>query len=360
MQACCAIVSCCILLGACRSNGPPRVGDGYPRDSTQLAFLAAIQPAVESAGVRIERWSIGGDRRPTIQLNTEQASLFADSSVVGVVGHSGSRDAILGAAVYNRRGVPVVVPNATSRLVAASGAWTFTLAPNDSTQGVFIVDYAVDSLRARRVSILHVNDEYGRGLRDGVRTALRRRSLALVDEASIPSQGCETPANDELHRVILEASLRRSNPDAIVLAASGPTSWCLAQKIAAADSTIWIIGADAMDGAQVIPGTVSRVPTRLRAVSFWAPGSDSLNVAFITRVRTALGRDPTAGEALQYDAFMLLAEAVRTIGNDRRAVRDWLASLGRTREPRAGVTGPLAFNTQRSSILRMNVPPATP
>jgi branched-chain amino acid transport system substrate-binding protein len=357
MQACRAIVSCCILLGACRSNGPPRVGDGYPRDATQLAFLAAIQPAVESAGVRIERWSIGGDRLPTIQLNTEQASLFADRNVVGVVGHSGSRDAILGAAIYNRRGVPVVVPNATSRLVAASGAWTFTIAPNDSAQGIFIAAYALDSLHARRVSILYVSDEYGRGLRDGVRNALGQRGLALVDEASVPSQGCEAPANDELHRVIFEASLRRASPQVVVLAANEPTSWCLAEKIAAADSTIWIIGADGMDGAQLIPETVSRVPPRLRAVSFWTPGTDSLNAAFIARVRTALGRDPTSAEALQFDAFMLLAEAVRAVGNDRRAVRDWLASLGRTREPRPGVTGPLAFNAQRSSILRMNVPP---
>ncbi|HWP69937.1 MAG TPA: hypothetical protein VNM36_02510, partial [Gemmatimonadaceae bacterium] len=60
--------------------------------------------------------------------------------------------------------------------------------------------------------------------------------------------------------------------------------------------------------------------------------------------------------ALQYDAFMLLAAAVRDVGPDRMAIRNWLESLGRTRQPWIGVTGPIAFNNPRSEILRMTGP----
>ncbi len=65
---------------------------------------------------------------------------------------------------------------------------------------------------------------------------------------------------------------------------------------------------------------------------------------------------PDASEALQYDAYMLLAAAIREAGPSRVAVRKWLESLGRSREPWQGVTGPIAFTRPRSEILRMSGP----
>lgn len=352
-----AICTLTVIVGACRPGGPARIGDGYPRQGDQIQFLDAITPAIESAGVAIERWSVEGLQQHTIQLNTEQARVFADmDDVVAVVGHAGSRDAILGGAVYNRRGVPMVVPNATSRLVAAAGPWTFPLAPNDSVQGDFIVTYAIDSLHVRRISVLYVGDEYGRGLRDGVRSALQGRRLELVDQSVIPTQGCGTSIDDNVHRAILHASLARSRPELVVLAGNWSGSWCLAQKISDADANIWIIGADGMDGT-LVPPFVTRVPTRLRTVNFWTPGTDSLSHAFVSRVRSALKRNPTSAEALQYDAFMLLAAALREVGADRRQVRNWLTSLGTSRPPFVGVTGPIVFNPPRTNILRMVAPP---
>ena len=352
-----------LVVGGCGAGATPRIGDAYPRIENALAFLAAIKPSVESAGVVIEPWTIGGNRLQTIQLNTEQATLFSDNrAVVGVVGHTGSRDALLGAAVYNVRGVPQVVPNATSRLIAAAGPWTFPLVPNDSIEGKFIADYALDSLHARRVNVLYLGDEYGVGLRDGVRAALRDRRIEIADAAVVPSQVCTSPANHEIYRAIALGSLRRSSPDVVVLAAGVFGSWCLTNIIHAADPNIWVLAADGMDVGQPVPADYSHVvPGRLRGVSFWTPGTDSLNRAFVELVRRHLQRDPSAGEALQYDAFMVLAAAAREVGNDRRAIRSWLASLGTSRPAWVGVTGAIAFNAPRTAILRMNSPqPATP
>jgi ABC-type branched-subunit amino acid transport system substrate-binding protein len=84
-----------------------------------------------------------------------------------------------------------------------------------------------------------------------------------------------------------------------------------------------------------------------------------LSRAFVDLVKTKLNRAPGASHALQYDAFMLLSTAVREAGTSRRAIRSWLESLGRTRDPWPGVTGPIAFNRPRSEILRMSGPTAT-
>ena len=348
------------IVAGCGSPGPARIGDAYPRYDSNLPFLKAIAPAVESTGVEIRRWTVTGDPGYSIQLNTEQATLFADDPrVVAVVGHTGSRDALLGAVVYNAREVPQVVPNATSALLGQAGPWTFTLVPNDSIEGAFIADYALDSLQARRVSVLYLGDEYGMGLRDGVRSALQRRGTDVVDASMIPSDWCLAQPAAELHSSIIRAALRRALPDVVVVTTGSLSGWCVAEEVQAVNPQAWILFGDGMDGARVIPDLPLRIlPERIRGVEFWAPGTDSLNRRFVERVQKEMHQPPVASHALQYDAFMLLTAAIREVGPNRKAVRRWLESLGRTREPWQGVTGPIAFNHPRSEILRMSGPTA--
>ena len=346
------------LLVGCGSAEPVWIGDANPRDSASGAFLSSIEPAIESTGVQISRWTVTGTRQEAlIQYNTEQASLFAnDRGVVAVVGHAGSRDALLGTAVYNIHGVPHVVPNATSTRLALAGPWTFTLAPNDSVQGEFMASYSLDSLHAARISVLYIGDEYGIGLRDGVQAALRRRQQDLADATMIPSENCSRPSGRDVFAPIVRAAIHRAQPDAVVITSGSSNGWCVADYVHDASPATWILFSDGMDGARIIPATATHiVSARVRGVTFWEPRDDSLNAAFLALVQRALGH-PDASHALQYDAYMLLADAVREVGPDRRAIRNWLESLGRTRKPWIGVTGPIAFTRPRSEILRMTGP----
>ena len=347
-----------VLLAACGGSGPPRIGDAYPRYDSNLPFLEAVAPTVESTGVQILRWSVTGDPGFSIQLNTEQATLFADDpGIVAVVGHTGSRDALLGSVVYNARGIPQVVPNATSGLLGQAGPWTFTLVPSDSVEGVFIADYALDSLHAERVAVLYLGDEYGMGLRDGVRSALRRRGTDVADASMIPTDWCFAQPAAAIHSSIIRAAMRRAQPDVVVVTTGSVGGWCVAEQVHATNPDTWVIFGDGMDGARQLPEIpVKVVPERIRGVEFWSPGEDSLSRAFVELVRKKLNRPPAASHALQYDAFMLLSTAVREAGPNRRAIRRWLESLGRSREPWQGVTGPIAFNRPRSEILRMAGP----
>ena len=351
-----------VVLIGCGRVEPVRIGDGYPRQGESLPILEAIRPAVESTGVLISTWSVGGDPSVTIQMNTEQASLFADDpSVVAVVGHTGSRDALLAAAVYNARGIPQVVPNATSGLLGRAGPWTFTLVPSDSVEGEFIANYALDSLRVSRIGVLYLGDEYGIGLRDGVRAALRRRGTDVVDASMIPSDWCYAEPSAAIHLAVIQASLRRARPDVVVVTTGSSSGWCTAEFIHVANPEIWVLFGDGMDGARHVPDLTPRVnPARIRGVEFWAAGADPASRAFVDRVQRMLKRPPDASHALQYDAYMLLTAAIREAGPDRRAIRQWLESLGRTRDPWPGLTGPIAFNRPRSELLRMSGPDVRP
>lgn len=356
----------CVLIGlltlGCGADEPARIGDGYPRDPATAALLRAIVPAVESAGVQVATWTAAGSPVGGLRLNAEQATIFADDpTVVAVVGHPGSRDAILGASVYNARGVPQVVPNATSGRLGQMGPWTFTLVPSDSVEGAFIAQYALDSLGVNRVSVLYLGDEYGIGLRDGVRGALLRRGTDVVDAAVIPADGCFQPHGLAVHEAIIKAALRRSRADAVVVTTGSGNGWCIANLIHAEARGTWILFGDGMDGAKRVPvGMRHVVRERVRGVEFWTPGSDSASQAFVERIQRVLNRPPDASSALQFDAYMLLATAIREAGADRQSIRRWLESLGGSRPAWNGLTGPIAFNRPRTEILRMSGPMGEP
>jgi len=177
-----------------------------------LEALPAARDELASWPVRIELAfdsTVSGD---PADLEVERAQRFVTlPGLVAMVGHGGSRASLAAAPVYNDAGIPQVVPTSTSRLLATAGPWTFSLAPNDSVEGAFIGDFVAGSLAARSVTIYYVNDEYGEGLRDGVRASLGALGVAILDEVAVH------PASD--FRTLVEASLRRGTPDVVVVAA---------------------------------------------------------------------------------------------------------------------------------------------
>jgi branched-chain amino acid transport system substrate-binding protein len=63
---------------------------------------------------------------------------------------------------------------------------------------------------------------------------------------------------------------------------------------------------------------------------------------FVRAFRQKYGQVPDGNAALAYDATMLVAEAIRTVGPDRRAIRDYLSDLDE-RTAFHGVTGTIRF-----------------
>lgn len=342
---------------ACRPLPPPVVGDANARLPNQPSVVDLVATVLDSLPggppIRIvprtmEAGAADQDRE------SRQAERFAGMpGLVGVVGHAGSRGALLASRVYNAAGVPQVVPNATTRHLRSAGPWTFMLAPDDAVTAGFLARYAVDSLRAQRIAMLYVGDEYGVGMRDGAVEALAARGLALVDAVLVPEVACQTDAGLLVQRSIMSATLRRSRPDLLILAVETQFAACLMRLTAAVAPAVRYLLSDAVvPTAPIVRELPSDVRRRATILSFWSAGRDSVNRAFLARSERLLGRAPLPHEALTYDAFLLVAHAVREVGPSRPAVRAWLESLGRTRPPFPGVAGPIAFDGTRE-ILRV-------
>jgi len=346
---------------ACRAPDELSIGDGFPRDpgpSILDVVLVVFNSPTPRVPLRIVRWtsSTYGD----LDATTEQAELFADvPGLIGVVGHAGSRISLLASSVYNARGVPQIVPNATSRRLATAGPWTFRLVPDDGIEGAALAAYALDSLRLQRITVMYLGDEYGTGLRDGVDSALRARGLRLADHVLVPSQPCASDDVAELTSVLARASIKRAAPEVVILAVTTPVAACLARAIATERPGVWFLGADGVEATRTELGVLPpEVREKFRTVVF-GHSADSASRLFQARSRRILGRDAFPSEALTYDGFLLLARAAEATGGSRRAVRRWLEKLGSANPPWQGVTGPIGFAGPRHELIRFAAMPGS-
>ena len=346
------LVGIALTSAACaRSGRPPLIAYSDP---------AAGQHTGRVAQATIDAWR--QPRTAEIPLQwTDQKQIrsgyagdidFAEAMValpglVAGVGPLSSRATLLVAPIYAERGIPLISATATTSRLRLANPWVFPLAPDDDEEGDFIVTFLRDSLHAGRVIIFYLAaDEYGLGLRRGVVRALRRDGIASLDEIAIVG-------DSDLPQLVKE-SRRVGTPDAIVVAARTAEARRILRAMRPAWPRVPMILGDgaAIDSATLLQEGAAGQP--IYSVKWWDPAiADSSSQEFAARYFRLTGVHPTAFDAMQYDAIMVAAAAVREVGPRPERIRRYLSELGTSRPPYRGITGPIAFNAGRRVNLVM-------
>lgn len=281
--------------------------------------------------------------------------------VVGVVGHADSRGTLFAVPIYDEAHVPLLVPTATSRRLRTVSPWVFMMAPDDSVEAEFIAGFAVQSLRTRAVAVFYDNDEYGIGLRDGLRHAFAARGLRPLAEEPIATP-CGPPEIAEAS--IVRAAPARHVPDLAVIAGRTRDAACLGRRMSERVRDIRIIAADGVEEDSTFSPRFGTATAPFYIVAVWHEGlHDSASVAFERDFQRSTGRSPHASQALVYDAVLLLAQATRDAGGRPDAVRRYLTELGHSRPAYNGLTGPLSFGPSARRplyMLRVGAPGSQP
>lgn len=166
-----------------------------------------------------ERGGINGSRiqlfieddvcQPEVAANI--AAKLVGDRVVAVVGHicSGATFAALG--TYLDSNIVAISPSATAPSLTQSGDYPnfFRTIASDDAQARLQVAFALDSLNARRIVVLHDRGDYGRGLAENARDFIQedgRGQVVLFDGV--------TPGAVDYSAII--ARIEQGNADAII------------------------------------------------------------------------------------------------------------------------------------------------
>lgn len=331
-------------------QGPPAIGFTYAfQDTLFRAFLereiererpeGAVRIVVRGADdAAVGAGSLGAEVRWATRL-------AADPRVIVSVGPDGSREALQVAPIYRGAGVPDLVPTGTSRLLADAGPQTIALPPNDSVQAEVFAAFADTALRAQRVRVLHIPDEYGVGLARFAEAALRRRGIAVGARVTV-RQGadCRVAADSTAFALAVEEAARDAAPDVVLIATRTREGACLTAALKRRLPTVRIVLGDGVDVSEEFRTRAAAAAVGVHAMLFWHASVGRRDAADLAaRFEREVGRPMRSGEAMYLDGARLAATAIRTVGADRAAVLAWMQGVGTRTPPYVGITGEFSF-----------------
>ena len=349
-----------------------------PGDTLYIGVAAARGNSAYFRGVELAISHLNAQRpagahpiamRPPADSQPSQVAVAAafrdDPEVVGVVGHTGSAQTMDAAPIYSdlandgKNGIIAITPTATNPKVTLVGDWVFRVCPTDDDEATALARFAIDSVRAHRVAIIYRNDLFGRGFTRTIVPQLERGGITVVERDPYLVGITEYDA--------YAARIARSDADAIVFAGGGSDAADMIRALRRFGAQLTVLGSDdvaaiATDAARLpsVPSKNARskpiTPTEeFRDVRFSAFYDPSLartteERAFVDEYRRRFGETPAHQAALAYDAATLIGHATFAVAGDRRRIRDWVASIGRTAPSHRGITGEIRFDANGDAV----------
>ncbi|MEO5799241.1 MAG: ABC transporter substrate-binding protein [Gemmatimonadales bacterium] len=331
-----------LLLLTCTSSAPIHIGVMVSADAVaggQLA-VAEINATGGIRGRALALVHIGRLDGTLAEPALEAAeSLTADPAVIAVIGHSSSSASLSASQIYNARHIVQVAPTSSSPLLDRSGPFTFRLVASDVHQARYIAALVAAGGATQRTAVVYVNDDYGRALRDELRSQLARAGVPIVYEGSYVE-------NEPLGDVPAFASaIAAPGSTLLIWLGRSPQLGELLPVLRTRIPAITILGSDGVDNLDTELNADGRF-TGVRFVCFVDVHGERLKLrAFRERFGAIHGNQLSPEAVLTYDAMILLATAARAVGPKPEAIREYLVSLGRTRPAFTGASREFSFDS---------------
>jgi branched-chain amino acid transport system substrate-binding protein len=269
-----------------------------------------------------------------------------DRRVVGVVGHpeTGTTLAAIGeyADVRNdgRNAVVAISPTGTGPTLSGANRWLFRVCPSDVQSSRAVARYLLDSLHARRASVIYRNDPYGKDWAKAFGEAYRAGNGVVVQRDPYLQGATAWDA--------YAGYLKQLRPDVLLFPGSQEDALEALRAMRAAGVTTPFVGGDATSGLEA---NADEFPDVRYTAFFLARRATSPEAkAFIAAYTAMFKEEPDQRAALAYDAAMLIGQGVVEVGPDRAKIRDYVESIGRDRPPMAGAAGPIAFDANHDAL----------
>ena len=256
------------------------------------------------------------------------AEIRGGREVLGIIGHYNSGQTLAAMEVYKDLGVAVITPTASNVSLTQLGYRNFfRVNATDATQGQTDAEFLVNTLGARRVAVVHLDDEYGNGLRDMVEANLERLGAEVV--ADIVIQG----AAESQEQVV--ARIQEVQPDAIFLAAYETEGYVLLPQLREAGVTVPFLAGDGCFLSALIDES-GKAAEGAYVSGFTPSPATVVDAKWTSQYQAVEQRNPDTYSIVGYmamDALIRAAQAARTFEPARliQAVRrlDYQGLAGR-------------------------------
>ncbi|MGE7417713.1 ABC transporter substrate-binding protein [Methylobacterium tarhaniae] len=217
--------------------------------------------------------------------------------------------------------IPVMYAGGADAVAENSNPWMFRIRPTDSLAARAMVQFMTAQLKATKPGILAIQNDFGQG---GAGVAAKR-----LEEAGLKVVANEAYGQNDKDFSAQLLRLRSAGADVIFV-------FCYP-----ADGALLLRQAKALGlKMPIVASSAAFVPAALQLLSpadldnvwgvvdaFVDPSAGGRMKDFAERYKAKFGTDADAYGLAYYDGAMLMAEGMRQVGTDPKALRDWLAGV---------------------------------
>lgn len=169
-----------IKLGVAGAHSGDLASYGLPTLKAAQLVVKDINAAGGINGKMIEIVSADDACKP--ELATNAATKLVSDGVKAVIGHICSGPTKAALPIYRDAKIPVISPSATTPDLTQGGEYPnfFRTIASDDLQAKTEVDFAIDTLHAKKIAILHDKSDYGKGLAEFAKQLIEKSGKAEV------------------------------------------------------------------------------------------------------------------------------------------------------------------------------------
>ncbi len=344
-----AVIALLTLLSACTGKEEPKVRK-VEKEVVKVGFIGPFTGGVASIGVpdrdaamlaeeEINKNNLVPGKQFKLVYEDEQCDpkqsatavqkLIVQDKVRAVIGSLCSGATLADAPIAEQNKVLLLSYGATNRAIKDAGDYIFRNTPSDKFQAAEDARL-LQKLGAKKVAIIHVNNDWGAGLKDDFTEAAKTIGLSVV--ATETYDPAATDFRTQLTKI------KEAKPDMIYMPAYPADTGLVLKQMRELGIVQQVVGADASKDDAVI-ATAGNAAEGLIVTLPGVPKSPELE-KFAAAFKAKYGKEYSAYTPEAYDAVYILAKACAATDCSSTAMKDYLYSMGEYK----GASGTYAFD----------------
>ena len=271
--------------------------------------------------------------------------LINSDQVVAILGPTLSTEMKVVAPEANASGVPIMGTSTTAQGITQIGKFVFRNSLPESQAIPASVGKAVKKYNIKKVALLYGNDDvFTKSGFDTMKEVAEKLKLKIVTIETFQKGQADYKA--QLTKI---ASLK---PDAVFCSALYNEGGVILAQARKMGLKVPFVGGNGFNSPKVIEIAQEAAEGLIVATPWFGEKNDPKVRAFVAKYEKAYGKKPDQFAAQAYDAFHIMANALKAAGSaDRSKLRDALAATKNFQ----GVLGEFSFDAERDVVMAPNV-----
>jgi branched-chain amino acid transport system substrate-binding protein len=238
--------------------------------------------------------------------------------VVAIIGLVRSPNIMAATEYIKEAKIPVISGASALQVTRHGNPYIFTTRAHDGVVTEVAVKFALETIKAKKIGILHDTDVFGTGGLDNLKIHLEKYG---VEPVSV--QGYQTGTKDWTPQLL---NFKRTEVDTIIgWGTNAQENAVILRQINQMGLNVKVVGSPSY-GTTILLEAAGHYAEGLYAINDWSVASPEENSKeWVTTFRDRYGHDPDWASVSGYDGLRILANAIDKAGADRAKIREALA-----------------------------------